>query len=205
MEDPTFAWRAPLGVLALVLLALRDHARTGTWARARELAFLFGVTAVTMAYALAHDAVTWRVSAEYFVIGKGLPGAAVSFAPVARLAALAGWSVGLAVGLALLVANNPSPMRTRIGERVLAGEALRVLVVSAATAAFGALVGFCATPHVAAFFRSAGIAETRAFSVASGIHLGTYVGAALGTVRAVVRVRRARLTRAPATAEPLGR
>lgn len=109
VDDPTFVWRAPLGVLALSLLALRDRARTGTWARARELAFLFGVTAATMAYALLHDAITWRVSAEYFVIGKGLTEAATSFAPVARIALLAGWTTGLAIGLALIVADNPKP------------------------------------------------------------------------------------------------
>lgn len=205
MDDPTFAWRAPIGVAVLVGRALRDRARTGTWDRACELAFLFGVTAATVAYAIAHDAVTWRLSAEYFVVGKQLPDAAQSFLPAARLAALAGWSAGLAVGLALLVVNNPSPTRTRLGERELAGEALRMLAASAVTAALGALVGLCATPHVAAYFRSAGITDPRAFSVASGIHLGTYVGAAFGLVRAVVRVRRARLTRGPATAEPLGR
>lgn len=205
MDDPTFAWRAPIGVLVLLGLALRDRVRTGTWDRARELTFLFGVTAIAVAYAVTHDAVTWRISVEYFVIGKQLPEAARSFAPVARLAALAGWSAGLAVGLALLVANNPSPTQTRLGERDLAIEALGVLVVSACTATLGALVGLCAAPHVETVLRSAGIGDARAFAIVQGIHLGTYVGAALGAVRAVVRVRRARLTRGPATAEPFGR
>jgi hypothetical protein len=72
-DDSTLVWRAPAGIAVLLALALRDRMRNGTWARVHELAFLFGATLIVIAYAIAHDAVTWSISRDYFVIGKAMP------------------------------------------------------------------------------------------------------------------------------------
>lgn len=192
LDDPTFAWRAPLGVMALLALAVRDRSRTGRWDRARELAFLFGVTAAAMAYATAHDAVTWSISREYFAIGKDLPDAAFSFAPVARLALLAGWSAGLAVGLVLVVANNPRPPRPQLRYRVLIREAAVVAAVAAGTAAVGALIAVLGLQSFAPMLAEAGVRDPRAYLGAQGAHLGSYVGGLAALVVAWRRVRAVR-------------
>lgn len=191
VDDPTFGWRAPIGTLLLLALALRDRARTGSWSRARELAVLFGAAAGAMGYALAHDAITWSISREYFSIGKDLPAAATSFAPVARLALLAGWSAGLAVGLALVVANNPGRL-PRLPEQALAPELARVVACALLAAATGAAIGAASESWLGAAIADAGVTSPQRYLVAQGAHAGSYLGAALGTLVAVVRVRRAR-------------
>lgn len=191
VDDPTFVWRAPIGTLVLIALALRDRARSGTWSRARELGVLFGAALGAMAYALAHDAVTWSISREYFSIGKGLPEAATSFAPVARLALLAGWSAGLAVGLALVIANNPASA-PRLPERELAPLLGALAVAAAALAALGGIVGFYAEGALHDAITASGISSPRAYLVAQGAHAGSYAGAIAGTAAAVGVVRRRR-------------
>lgn len=73
-------------------------------------------------------------------------------------------------------------------------------------AVVGALVcgaaGWMGGPLVEPMLSEAGLAAPRAYAVAQGAHLGSYLGATIGTVRAVVRIRRARLTAAPAAVEP---
>lgn len=191
MDDPTFVWRAPIGTVVLIALALRDRARTGTWSRARELGVLFGAALGAMAYALAHDAVTWSISREYFSVGKGLPEAATSFAPVARLALLAGWSAGLAVGLALVIANNPGRL-SRLPERALAPELGRVVAYALLGAGTCAALGAASEPCLGVAIADAGVLSPRSYLVAQGAHAGSYLGAALGAAVSVARVRRAR-------------
>jgi hypothetical protein len=176
VDDPTFAWRAPLGVLALVWLAVRDRRRSGTWDRARELAVLVAVAAATMLHAVVHDLITWNVSRDWFAVGKALPEAARSFAPVVPLALLAGWTAGLVVGLVLLVANDPSRHLPRLGYRALAARALAVW--------WGSIVGALA-------FAGGALATApaeHAYAVAASAHLGSYSGGLATLAAAAVEV-----------------
>ncbi len=192
IDDPTLIWRAPIGVLVLAILAARDRIRTGTWSRARELGFLFGVTGIAMLWAVAHDAITWSISPDYFVIGKDLPGAATSFAPVVPPALQAGWTAGLAIGLVLVVANNPLPDRPPLSYAILVRELARVALASALTA----LVAGAAAPFLATGFRvvlaDAGVHDARSYLVVQGAHAGSYVGALVALPLAWRRIRCAR-------------
>lgn len=191
-DDPTLVWRVPIGVSVLLALAVRDRLRTGTWDRARELAVLFGITLVALVYALVHDAITWSISRDYFAIGKDLPAAARSFAPVVPLALEAGWTAGLAIGLALVVSNNPAPSLPRLGERALVDRALGVAAAAGCTALAGGLAGPTLLGDWAPDLASAGIADPRAFLIAQGAHLGSYAGGAAATLLAALEIRRTR-------------
>lgn len=204
IDDPTFAYRVVLGVGVLVALATRDRVRSGTASRFRELGFLFAVAVAAMAYAVLHDAATWSLAPAYFAIGKGIPAAEHSFAPVADLALRGGWTAGLAIALVLLVANNPAVGRPQLSYRVLASHAAFVWVGSIGAALLCAAVGLAVAPWVAEALGDAGVASPNAYATVQGAHVGTYAGAFLACVVAVARIRCARCThRTPSSVEDL--
>jgi len=94
---------------ALGLVALLDVTRRGRSAtRHREYAFWISCAIVGAVFGAATDAMTSRISVDYFVLGKGLDGDSARFAQeVLALGASAGSSAGFVVGGALLIANNP--------------------------------------------------------------------------------------------------
>ncbi len=192
IDDPTFAYRAVLGVGVLVALATRDLMRTGTASRFRELGFLFAVAVATMAHAVLHDAATWSLAPAYFAIGKGIPDAGHSFAPVADLALRGGWTAGLAVGLVLLVANNPAVGRPQLSYRVLASHAAFVWSASIGAALLSATLGLAVAPWVAEALSGVGVASPSAYATVQGAHVGSYAGALLACIVTVARIRRAR-------------
>lgn len=198
LDDPTFWWRAPAGVALLGALALRDRARTGRWRLGRELVVVFGAAGVAVVYAVVHDAITWSVSPDYFVVGKAMPEAAHAFAPVARVGAMAGWSVGLGAGLALVIANHPHATRPQLDLGAIARVLAIVPVLALIGAALGAALGPALGASEVSALASAGVHDANAYLVVQGVHLGSYAGAALGTLLAIaaLRTRRSRLTSA---------
>jgi hypothetical protein len=203
MDDPSLIFRlsAGLGILAIFLIV--DLRRCG-WAslRLREYAFLLCTTATAVVYASVSDAITVRVSWEYFWYGKGL-GEAVDYAtPVdqtalawqaAWLGVRAGWSPGLLLGAILLMANNPGLLpRLRHGDlyRLLP----TIIAITAITALVGAVLGRmgCLDGLVGLSSEEAAILDLPAFITVWGVHLGTYAGALLGTIASAVRIRRSR-------------
>src|SRR5271170_4114113 len=94
-----------------------DYRRHGHAARRwREYLFLIACSAAAAIYAALNDQITSCISWEYFYYAKDLwrhlgpvtppPRAALSLG-AAKVGATAGWSVGLLLGAALLIANNP--------------------------------------------------------------------------------------------------
>ncbi|MCA9606800.1 MAG: hypothetical protein KC619_14440 [Myxococcales bacterium] len=190
IDDPTFAYRVVFGLLIFSVLGAIDLARhPDDPRRLKEYGFLFGVTGAVMLYGVAHDAVTFAIAPEYFSVLKGL-GDASFFPDVARLALMASWTVGLAIGLVLLVANNPS-RRPQLGYRLLVRQLGWPFALSPLLAvAFGTLTA-CAPSTARRALAVDGFAIVRPDEVAVvwAIHIGTYAGAALGAAIAVVRVR----------------
>lgn len=189
-DDPTLPYRVAFGLTVFGVLGMVDlvrHPRNPR--RLKEYAFLFGVTGAVMLYGLAHDAVTFAIAPEYFTVLKGL-GEEAAFVDVARLALMATWTAGLAIGLALLVANNPSRRLPRLGYRALASE-LRWLAASPAVAiACGA--GTALFPQATVRLLDVGawpVRHPEEVAIAWAIHVGSYAGAALGAIAAVPRVR----------------
>lgn len=112
------------GVGIFTLLAVADLIQRGRYAkRWREYAFLLLCVAAAMLYGVANDEITSRISWEYFYYGKELapvigpdvpPNPAALSWQAARIGAAATWWVGLVIGVAMLMANNPSHRRPQL-------------------------------------------------------------------------------------------
>lgn len=204
MADSTFLYRAIAGVSCFVLLGLWDywkHPENPT--RVREYLFLFGVTAVTMAYGVVHDFGTWLISHDYYATAKAIPSAPEVFGwPIVRLALLATWNVGLIGAVIVLLSNNPDAQGRQLPYRRLLKLCLIPLVVSLlCESCFGIVFYF-----QSAFMRDylpidlliVGVDD--AFVAVWGMHLGAYIGAGFGVLIVVVMIVRAK-RRLPAQAE----
>lgn len=188
-----FVLRAAVGISFFVALGVWDLWRhPENPRRAKEYLFLFGVTAAAMTYAVMHDAITYHLSPEYFIYGKGLAGARDGFGwPVVRLALMAGWSPGLIVGATLLIANNRDAAGRQLRYPVLWSYAVVVLILSAGMAAALGCIFLLFSSRIAA---AAALPLTgdsaRAFVTVWGLHIGTYAGAAMGLIGAATGVWR---------------
>src|SRR5207302_4965498 len=72
-SDASLPWRIGIGVLVFALFAaidLRRHGRRAT--RWREYLFVLAAVAAALAYGIANDQFTSRLSWEYYYYGKGL-------------------------------------------------------------------------------------------------------------------------------------
>jgi hypothetical protein len=204
--DAGLLTRLGAGATILGSLAVADYRRNGERAtRWREYAFLLAVTAVTLVYGVVNDQLTSTISWEYFYYGKGLndvlgdgtpPDALRLHVEAAKVGLKATWSAGLLVGVALLLANNPSPARPQLPYRRLLAKVPLILAVTAATAGVFALAGYLGLfAHFSTDFREMLRRDEfrpRRFMLVFGIHLGGYAGALVGTTVACLTVRRDR-------------
>ena len=194
VDDPTFPYRVAFGLTVFGVLGVIDAVRNPqNPERLKEYAFLFAVTVAAMLYGLVHDATTFSLSPEYFSAVKGLR--APSFFPdVAQLALRASWTVGLAIGLTFLIANNPCKQRPQLPYSRLARHLGWPIVAAPTFAAFLAVASMVAPQWSS---RALGVTalEVQDFGTVAmvwAVHLGTYSGAAVGLVAAVARIRNER-------------
>ena len=198
--------RIAIGVLILLALAWWDYRRNRDQAtRWREYLVLVACTLAAMVYGIANDQITSTVSWEYFYFGKGLEetlGRQIPPDPVKlHLAAAvvgiqATWSAGLIMGVALLLANNPSKALPRLPNTMLLIQLPIIFLITAGTATIGAALGY--TGRLTRFHEdfewmiSADQWRPRRFMAVYGIHLGGYIGAIGGILTAVIIIRRQR-------------
>ena len=196
--------RIVAGACVFAALAVIDLCRRGRAAtRWREYAFLLWAMLLAMAYGALNDQVTSRISWEYFYYGKELdkvlgpripPDAAALHWEAMKVGIKATWSVGLLMGAALLIANNPSPGGRQLSFSRLTAALGIVLGVTVLTAAIGGWLGSQGwLDWISADFsqmRRTGVFRPDRFLCTFGIHLGGYFGAAAGTGLAVLAVRR---------------
>jgi hypothetical protein len=196
--------RIAIGVLIFLALAAWDYRRSRDQAtRWREYLVLVACTLAAMAYGIANDQITSALSWEYFYYGKDLAetlGPNIPPDPVKLhlAAALVGiqatWSAGLIIGVALLIANNPSKTRPRLPNITLLNQLPIIFLITAATAAIGAILGY--TGHLKLFHEDFNwMLQTNQwrphrFMAVYGIHLGGYIGALLGILTAIFNIRR---------------
>jgi hypothetical protein len=190
VNDPTFPYRVAFGLTIFGVLGVIDVVRNPqNPKRLKEYAFLFGVTAIVMLFGLVHDAVTFSLSPDYFRVIKGIRSGSF-FPDVAQLALAASWTVGLVIGLAFLVANNPSERWPQLPYRRLARHLLWPAVMAPLLAVFMAVATRLAPEWVAERLGSSALrADVATVWVA---HIGTYVGAVSGLVAGVVQITRER-------------
>jgi hypothetical protein len=197
--------RISAGASIFLLLALIDLARHGRAAtRWREYTFLVACVAVALVYGVINDQVTSRISWEYYAFGKGLAPVLGNLPPdprrlsweAAKVGLKATWTVGLLIGVACLLANNPKRDLPQLPLPRLFGRVPMVLACAVACAAALGVAGW--RGYLSAwsddFRQMVRHDEFRPyrFMAVYGIHLGGYVGGAIGTVIAVISVRRAR-------------
>jgi hypothetical protein len=211
-SDAGLAARVAVGVAIFAALAFVDWRRHRERAtRWREYAFLLACVAIALAYGVLHDQVTSTISWEYFAYGKfpadALPPDEPPNSPrfrweAAKVGMKATWTAGLIIGVALLVANNPrKDGRPRLPNTRLLRFVPLVLGVAVLTSLCLGVAGYFGAflPFNADFREMVTDDEwrPRRFMAVYGVHLGGYVGGALGTILAVVLVSRARRRRAP--------
>lgn len=187
MNDTSFVYRALAGALLLSVLAYVEWRKHRRLSRLREYAFLFAMAGLAIVYAVVHDIFTFALAPEYFFVLKNVAGDTF-FPNVAWLAARAGWTAGLAIGLGLLIANNPSRYE-QLSYAALAKHVRFPLVWSLAAAVGGGLYARYWMPDALLGW---GLEYPRAVVTVWGVHIGSYAGALLGLVHAVFRVVRAR-------------
>lgn len=193
------AGAAVFAILAAVDLKRRGRAAT----RWREYAVLLAAVAAALAYGAVNDQVTVTISREYFLYGKELykaigenPTDPVLRWGAAKVGLKATWSVGLILGVALLVANNPWRGRPRLRYRRLVARLPVMVAAAAAVGVAGGLAGYAGwltglQSHFGDLVR-ANLWHPRRFMATWGVHLGGYVGGLLGAGVAVVAVARER-------------
>jgi alpha-beta hydrolase superfamily lysophospholipase len=166
---------------------------------ANEYAFLLYTMLVAAAYGVAHDHVTATISPEYFLYGKGLSEASQPFRwALTSLAVRASLPAGLLCGTVLLAANRPYRNRQPGQLTYVALVKLSLIPLSAAAllaAASGALNASAQIGTATAL--ELGVVPYRVwrFIIVWAVHVGSYVGALLGTVATamLVVIRRRRL------------
>jgi hypothetical protein len=203
--------RIGIGASIFVVLAIVDLLRRGREAtRWREYLFLLVAALFGMTYGLINDRVASGISWEYFYYGKGLdaqlgpqvpPDMASLRWAACEVGLKATWSVGLIIGVALLIANNPRKRRPQLPYRTLLQMLPMILLVAAMFAVAGAFAGsrgwlVWTSADLRGILRE-NLFRPRRFLAVHGMNLGGYVGGAIATLGAVVWVIRRRSGKPP--------
>jgi len=201
--------RIAVGVAIFATLAIVDFHRQGRAAtRWREYLFLLAAVVVALLYGVVNDQLTSRISWEYYYYGKGLEQALGDRTPpdagrlhweAVKVGLKATWSVGLLIGVACLLANNPRPDRRRLSNAQLLAR-MPLVSLSAATCALvlgyvGYRGGLAAVSDDFAYMVRRNEFRPYRFMAVYGIHLGGYVGGLAGTGLAVISILHARRRR----------
>jgi len=203
---PALSTRIAVGVAIFAALAIVDLRRHGKQAtRWREYAFLLICVAVAMLYGIVNDQLTCFLSWEYFYYGKELspilgpqtpPATLPLHIQAARIGILAAWSAGVIIGVALLLANNPSQKLVQLPyPRLLARLPIFILITATCAAITGIAGYFYLLNWMEEDFRN--LAATNLwhphhFMLVYGIHLGGYIGSLLGLLYSVASIRKER-------------
>ncbi len=163
----------------------------------------------SVAYGVAHDQVTVRISLEYFTIGH--PRLIDTSAPTMLglfWGVVATWWVGLPLGGALAFAAR-SGTRPKINARHLVGPVLRLLGLMAASALLvGAIAGALARSgalHLVDSLAAQVAADRHArFIAVGGAHLASYVVGAIGGMALALLTWRRRARMGDAVEQAVG-
>jgi hypothetical protein len=199
--------RVAIGAAVFAVLAIVDLRRNGSAAtRWREYVVLLIAVAAAMIYGAVNDQITATISWEYFYYGKELKQVLGPVIPpdmsrlrweAAKVGMRATWTVGLILGVVLLIANNPLRGLPRLRFRELIRALTLILFIAAAMGALGGALGCCgllrhASPDFEDMWQT-GYYRPGRFMCTWGIHLGGYLGGFVGTAIAAIRVIRERL------------
>jgi len=202
--DRTLPYRLGFACVFFLAMGLWDwwkHPENPT--RVKEYLFLVAAMIISIVYGIVHDHITATISPEYFLRAKGLETDPRPFRIAVTLLALkATYGPGVFSGALLLIANNPSSDQSSDAinkkPQLTYPHLLRICVYPVWFAALFAVILGVLVPVIghttwlrdaAAYYAPDNGAQ---FMVVWGIHAGSYLGATLGTVVAVVKVVRRR-------------
>lgn len=194
-ESPAWARALVVGLLlgAIALVDFLRHRERAT--RWREYAFWLACGLVGALFAVGNDIVTSQLSEPYFALGKGLASddSRELMVDVVLLAIRAGFVAGLAIGGALLIANNPDKNLPQLPYGALARFTLVPALAAIVAAPIGAACANLDVQGLSSQLRQVlSPHEVDRFLMVQRIHLGLYAGALIGTIGAVARLRRKR-------------
>ncbi len=204
------ACRVAMGVLVFGAIAMWDIARHGrSGKRWKEYVFLLAMVLLAMAYGVVNDQITVTISWEYFYYGKLMGETGLTVPPeqidlrlaAVRVGAMGTWWMGLILGSAVLIANNPRPGRPQLPYGRLARLALWPIGAAAALGGVLGVVGWFGWLGGGGVeeLAEAGLVRQANWMCVWGVHLGGYLGGAGGAVAAVAAIiRRPRPVRAAA-------
>lgn len=178
-----------LSVLAgILLIEIVIHGRQSR--RLREYGFLALATAIGVLFCLAWDFVTFRISPGYFAWGKGLAESPLPLGQAtAWLAVNAGWRAGLLIGAVFLFANGRSQGPPRMPFIELVSQFYRPILGAIIVGAIGGLIFWFDPFGDWHNLPDGSDGDKRRFLIVQGLHLGGYLGGAIGTAIAVRRIR----------------
>ena len=205
-SDAGLLARIAIGATFFVALAIYDLVKNGRQAkRWREYSFLLLTIALAEIYGIVNDLITSRISWEYFYYGKGLsqalgahipPNASALAWEAAKVGMKASWTAGAIVGVALLIANNPRADRPQLLYRRLIALLPSILLIIIPVALGLGIAGYFGYLSWISSDLQGIVRENqfrpRWFLCVFGIHLGAYVGGAIGTAWAAWRITRDR-------------
>jgi hypothetical protein len=206
--DAGLITRIAVGLAIFTALALADYARNRHRAtRWREYAVLLIAVAGAIVYGVINDQLTSSISWEYFYYGKDLaeklgphtpPDPLALHLAAAVVGIKATWSAGLIIGVAILLANNPSKTLPQLPMGKLLRIIPMIFLITAIIAALGAAVGYSTLParwnEDFAEMLQANLWRPHRFMTVYGIHLGGYIGGLVAMITAVIVIRRQRRT-----------
>lgn len=173
-----------------MLLAYADWRKNGVRAqRLHEYSFVAITILLTIVYASVHDLITSSISPEYFTAGKGLAGDHLHLR-VMWLATQAAIGPGALIGVALVIANNPSASKSQLRFIELLTE-IKFPLLGAIVCAllFGCAAFFDILKNHADFSE---LKNPKLFVTVWGIHWGSYTGGFAGLAYAVFDVLKTR-------------
>ena len=216
LHTPAGQWtRIAIGVAIFIVFAIVDLKKKGEHAtRWKEYTFVLMAVLVAILYGVLNDQVTSTICWEYFYYGKEIhkvvgpetPPAEWPFRwEVAKVGVAATWSMGLILGVALLIANNPRKKLPQFTYRTLFLCVLGILVFTACSGMVGGWLGYHGFFNNASEdFRDmvrANVFRPQHFLCTWGVHMGDYLGGIVGTILCCVwiQMRRKKLAKSLAT------
>ncbi|MEX0727846.1 MAG: hypothetical protein WD065_16335 [Planctomycetaceae bacterium] len=187
MPNIPYTWRLlALFTVVVLFLALDLRNPPGQRHRWREYLFLLGCGAITALFGMSVDAVTSRISPEYFIIGKGIAEGDGFALRVAELGAQAGFAGGIIGGGVLLLVNH-QPAKALGLFQVIAWPILFAAVCGTLAGGVLAVSPFYTLPLACELLDSP---EAHHMTVVWFVHLGIYIGGTIGLIIAARRVRK---------------
>lgn len=183
-----FTQRLLLLLAVLILSSIAFRWRTGNWSRAREYAVLLLGGVGGGVYGAIHNAITFRISWEYFVYWKGLTDLETMPMDAVILGAQAGFIAATMLAGVLLMLNS--------SRWVNAGSSLKRLPVFLSWPLMGALTGSLVGGFILPVLDAGQAIVDDLYVVQNGpgflrswgMHIGSYFGAVVATLLLGVRL-----------------